>query len=296
MSPDVYPIRVVAQLTGINIHTLRAWERRYQAVVPDRGPRGQRIYRASHITRLRALDALVRGGHDIGKIAALTDAALSKLADRGNNPPPHQPPPRSTPDLAPLLLALDTFDLLTLESELSRFSRTMAAAEFVATVAMPLLRELGERWQAGTLRTSQEHTVSAVVRSVLGGLLHTAPRPTRRMPVLFATVAGEHHELGLLGAAVLCAHSGFKAIYLGPDVPVEDIASAAKTLHVKAIVLAATVVDPTTAAMQIARLAKGIQIVVGGRPLDRRVRRSPQLRHLGSIDELVPALDGARAG
>ena len=38
-----YPIRAVAQLTGLSVDTLRAWERRYKAVSPQRQGRG-RVY------------------------------------------------------------------------------------------------------------------------------------------------------------------------------------------------------------------------------------------------------------
>src|SRR5262245_46230395 len=75
---QVYPIRTVARLTGLSVDTLRAWERRYQAVVPDRGERG-RVYTDRHVTRLRRLAALVATGQSIGSIATMSDAALARL-------------------------------------------------------------------------------------------------------------------------------------------------------------------------------------------------------------------------
>jgi len=41
---DGFSIQFVSQVTGINAHTLRAWEKRYQAVVPQRNPKGKRLY------------------------------------------------------------------------------------------------------------------------------------------------------------------------------------------------------------------------------------------------------------
>ena len=73
-----YPIRAAASLTGLSIDTLRAWERRYQAVTPNRGKRG-RAYGEGHIRRLILLrDAVVRG-HAIGQVAGLEDGELEKL-------------------------------------------------------------------------------------------------------------------------------------------------------------------------------------------------------------------------
>ena len=83
-----FPIRAVARMTGLSVDTLRAWERRYQAVVPERGDRG-RVYTERQIDRLRHLAALVANGHSIGSIAELPDAALRTLRSSGE--------PRSRP-------------------------------------------------------------------------------------------------------------------------------------------------------------------------------------------------------
>lgn len=79
---DGYPIGVVASLTGLDPHTIRAWERRYGAVSPERTPGGSRRYGAGAVTRLQRLKALVDAGESIGNIAKLSDAALrSRLTD-----------------------------------------------------------------------------------------------------------------------------------------------------------------------------------------------------------------------
>src|SRR3982750_880947 len=75
-----YPIRAVSRLTGIAIDTLRAWERRHQAVTPVRDDRG-RMYTDADIARLRLLRGAVERGHSIGRLAGLTDAELRALAD-----------------------------------------------------------------------------------------------------------------------------------------------------------------------------------------------------------------------
>src|SRR4051812_20765518 len=120
MSPPraTFPIRAVARLTGVSIDTLRAWERRYGAVVPARGPRG-RTYDIAQVTRLRNLDMLVRRGHAIGTIANLSDRELIHLL--GSSAP--QVPaavPASAVDLSPIFEAVDRFDLPGLDAALSR--------------------------------------------------------------------------------------------------------------------------------------------------------------------------------
>ena len=80
-----YPIRAVSKLTGISIDTLRAWERRYAAVVPERSERG-RQYSQEQIQRLVLLHSLVERGHAIGQIASLPKQALRDLLE--TEPPP----------------------------------------------------------------------------------------------------------------------------------------------------------------------------------------------------------------
>src|SRR6187455_2737677 len=111
-----YPIRAVAKMTGLSVDTLRAWERRYDAVVPRRDGRG-RVYTDAHVQRLRQLATLVEQGHAIGRIAGLSDASLTKLRQHLAPPPARG---RKTVGLAPLLDALKRYELATIDSLLNR--------------------------------------------------------------------------------------------------------------------------------------------------------------------------------
>ncbi len=98
-----YSIGTVAGLTGLDPHTIRAWERRYGAVCPDRGPRGVRRYRDRDVTRLQLLKAVTDSGEAIGAVAALDDDALrerlSRLAEMAGSP-------ATAPSGAPVRVAL----------------------------------------------------------------------------------------------------------------------------------------------------------------------------------------------
>ena len=67
-----HPIRVVAQRTGLTPATIRAWERRYGAVVPTRSGGGQRVYSDLDVQRLRTLKALTDAGRGISMVAGLS--------------------------------------------------------------------------------------------------------------------------------------------------------------------------------------------------------------------------------
>lgn len=230
-----YPIRAAAKITGISLDTLRAWERRYQAVVPERTARG-RQYSAADLERLRLLGALVSQGHAIGGIAAKSDEELRFLlagpaaaAESGG---------RASGELwAPVLEAIQRFDGAAAQAEVGRLAALLPARELVLRMMTPLMHEVGLRWHAGTLTIAQEHMASQILRDALGSLmrLHGPTGPAVRM--VFATPAGDTHEFGIQTAAVLASLSGIEPVYLGADLPAAEIVEAAVKTGARVIVL-----------------------------------------------------------
>lgn len=286
-----YPIRAVSRMTGLSVDTLRAWERRYNAVAPRRSGR-RRLYSDADVARLRQLCELARRGHSIGTIAGRADAELGRLLT--STDPAAEPPAPTAEEasLEPLTRALDRYDRETVEATLNRHAVVLPPRELVFAVILPWLREIGRRWEAGTLRPSQEHLVSASVRSLAGGLLRATSPPDGSPRIVFATPAGEQHELGLLCAALLAASAGYHAVYLGPDLPAEDIAHAAATTGARAVVVGLTTSDVVTPkeARTLARLSSGTELWAGGREAQVLLRADGRVRHIAGLDELVPML------
>lgn len=75
-----YGIGAVAKLTGLTDHTIRVWERRYDAIVPERAGNGRRIYSTADIEKLVLLKTLTDRGISIGQIASASVAELEKQA------------------------------------------------------------------------------------------------------------------------------------------------------------------------------------------------------------------------
>lgn len=74
-----HPIGVVSARTGIPQDLLRAWEKRYDAVVPGRGATGRRLYTDADIDKLRLLKRAVATGRRISDVAALSLEELKAL-------------------------------------------------------------------------------------------------------------------------------------------------------------------------------------------------------------------------
>jgi len=67
------PIREVARQTGVNAITLRAWERRYGLIVPQRTPKGHRLFSAEHVQRILTILTWLNRGVAVGQVKQLLD-------------------------------------------------------------------------------------------------------------------------------------------------------------------------------------------------------------------------------
>lgn len=259
-----YNIKVVARRTGLSPHVIRVWERRYRAVEPARSLTARRLYTDAEIERLVLLRQATQAGHSIGQIANLPTPQLVELvaADKAaaalieptqRNDWPRTAAPNSSNITAPVshtaaeyieqcTEAVEKLDNGALESLLAQASVTLGSVAMMEQVAVPLLKRIGDCWRQGVLRISHEHLATAIIRTFLGTLHGGDPSPAA--PVLLVTTpAGQVHEIGALMAATTAAAEGWKVTYLGPNLPVEEIAAA--TLHTGARAVALSIVYPS---------------------------------------------------
>ena len=263
MPPDpepTYSLGAVVRLTGLSAHVLRAWERRYGAVRPLRTDGGTRRYREVDVLRLQRLRAAVAAGHPISDVASLPDAELERRAQLA--------PAAPSPPLDAILCALDQLDAAEAERLLGLQLSALGAARFASRVASPLLNEVGRRWENGDLCVASEHLASSLLRTLLGGLLRTGRAAAQTSPILFTTPPGERHELGALMAAVATADAGGRPIFLGPDLPVVEVADAVDTLGAAAVALGVCQRDGARLAESLGALRRAIpehvELWVGG--------------------------------
>jgi DNA-binding transcriptional MerR regulator len=263
--PSLYPIRAVAKLTGIPIETLRAWERRYQTVTPDRTARG-RLYSDVEVRRLQLLRAAVDGGHAIGQVAGLSDAELQGLLQTSEAPEETRTSRPATqaanPNLQAVLNAIEAFDPDSINQELSRLALLVSPTDLVHKVVLPLMRLVGKNWQEGTCTIAQEHMFSACMRNLLGGLVRLDRGGKSSGKVLLATPQEELHEFGILAAAMLAVAQGFQITYLGPNLPAFETLAAAEKCLPDIVALGIMKVNATPVVRaEMARLAAGLPVL-----------------------------------
>jgi DNA-binding transcriptional MerR regulator len=265
-----YPIRAVSRLTGIGTDTLRAWERRHGAVTPGRDDRG-RMYTEAEISRLRLLRGAVEHGHSIGRLAGLTDAELRHFAaTAGAGAVSEFARTRQTPlDTAALIAALQKFDAAGIDQQISRLAAVLPPLELLRDVLMPVLVQVGDHGYQGSAPIAHEHLMSSTMRNILGSFLRLYARPEVSTRLLFATLAGERHEIGTLGAAMLAASSGLGVAYLGPDLPAREITESVRPAGAQVLVLGLTATSMAKAKERDLRtivrdLPKEVELWTGG--------------------------------
>jgi len=238
-----YPIKVVARRTGLSPHVIRVWERRYQAVTPVRTETNRRLYSETEIERLRLLSAATSAGHSIGQIAGLADAELRELITRDEVAEGLSRRTEGLADEGPAaaefvrlaMNAIEELDVFALQDVLARAEVGLSVPALLVDFIVPMMDEIGCQWREGSVRVAGEHMASACVRSFLGNL-RRAYTPAETAPSFIAvTPPGQNHEIGALLAAIVAEIEGWRVTYLGPNLPVEEIAGAAHKLEARAV-------------------------------------------------------------
>lgn len=273
-----HPIRVVARRTGLTPHVIRVWEKRYSAVVPGRTSTRRRFYTDEDVERLILLRRATLSGRSIGQVARLSREELVELLKADDSALPLAAPiglPEGADDpvdgyVSLCLKAIQALNAAELESCLARAAAGLSQPVFLEQFLVRLMTRVGDCWRDGSLRVMHEHLVSSSLRTFLGGL-GTGHLPSASAPLLIATTpAGQLHEMGALATAATAASEGWRVLYLGPNLPAEEIAGAAR--HQEARVVALSIMYPADDSRLDAELVRlrqalppQVELLAGGR-------------------------------
>ncbi len=293
-------MRVVSQRTGLSPDLLRAWEKRYGAVSPSRSAGGQRHYADADVERLQLLVRATRAGRQIGQVAGLPNEELVALIESDDraarlNAAPATDGPAVETFLSNALIAVESFDGQRLEATLRSAALRLPSDEVLDQVIGPLLFTIGSLWHQGLLLPANEHLATTTIRRVLGWMSDlSAPGPEAPV-VVVGTLANQVHELGAMLAATTASGDGWRVIYLGANLPADELARAAR--YAKADALALSIVYPTDDAAlpdELRRLRTNLPahtgLVVGG---SGTFAYEEALRSIGA--DVVGSLAGMRA-
>ncbi len=250
-----FSIQFVSKITKLNSHTIRAWEKRYKAILPHRDENGRRVYNQDNIDKLIKLHALVSLGNTISDVAKLDDESLNTMYKNYSHQLESSIPTLSGQSeivatkisskidynllLQNLTLALGHFKLDIISHELDKVKKSISTRDFALNVLQPLLGEVGSQVDSGILSIGQEHALSAILKFHIGQMIYKVIDlpPKSKNTIIIATPEGELHEFGIMIAALLCIHYGIKFYYLGPNLPSSALADTLKQIKPEIVIL-----------------------------------------------------------
>ena len=278
---DRPPIRIgeLGRRVGVRPETLRAWERRYGLLSPERSAAGYRLYSARDEERVREMLAWMSRGVAASEAAKLAGARV-RAAAPADDPSRAEGRPALAIAVQDLIAALQRFDEEAahriLDEAFARFSLETVLAELV----LPVLAEVGDRWSRGQISVGEEHFCTEVLRGRLLSLARGWGGGEGPLAVL-GCPPGERHDLGLVVFGLALREQGWRIAFLGADTPMATLANAADRLDPELVVSAA--VEPerfeaATAAMR--ELTRAHPVALAGAGATPETARSLGATHL----------------
>jgi DNA-binding transcriptional MerR regulator len=225
----------VTHLTGIQAHTLRVWERRYDFVKAKRKESKFRYYTEEQLRILLNTSILLQNGFRISAIAKLEESEINQEVELIFN----QSAEIKSDQIQALVLAMLHFDEPLFNKIYTKTVKSQGLLNTFTKVIYPFLNLIGGLWMYNKANPAQEHFISNLIRQKLIAAtdMLEAPKPDAPEIAMFL-LEGDYHELGLLLGYFLAKQAGWKVLYLGVRVPVTDLISILQ--HTKARVLFST--------------------------------------------------------
>jgi DNA-binding transcriptional MerR regulator len=253
---ELFPIREVARLTGVNPVTLRAWERRYGLIQPNRTESGHRLYAMADIERVRSILGWIDRGvavSKVGKILAKREPlqALSHIISDELVRADYAQWQQQVQD------AVSAFDDVQLDRVYGQIFSSYSQAVVFQDILLPLWKSLLQR-QDQFGQTSEWLFFDGYLRSrALQRLL--LARNSRPRWVIVSAMAGQCRELELLVAALFLSSNevGVRVLTIGQ--PLDELTLVCEKIKPLAVVLFSNHVPSADLPRRLNRLAMSLE-------------------------------------
>jgi DNA-binding transcriptional MerR regulator/methylmalonyl-CoA mutase cobalamin-binding subunit len=297
-----HSIKVASRRCGLSTHVIRVWEKRYDAVSPNRTDTNRRQYSEEEIERLSLLRLATLGGHSIGNIAKLPTDRLKALVETDARSQISHPKTELSESLLDgAIETIRSLDASGLETVLGKAALKHGHHGMLEQVIAPLTAKVGELWLHGEITAAHEHFASAIIRNHL--VRQSKPYATRigAPTIIVTTPSGQLHELGAVMVAAAAKDMDWHVIYLGPSLPAAEIAGAAIQHKARAVALSIVFpTDDTELPEELNRLRQLLpdetKLLVGGRAAKayERTLKTLGAHQVRELRELYPLLESFR--
>lgn len=217
---ESYSMTQVETLTGINAHTLRMWERRYDFIKAHRSESNIRYYSGEQLKKLLNIAILSRNGYRISKINDMTDLEIQNIISELllNKDISYSDETNS------LTLAMLNYNEAEFNSIVHRTTLRIGILNTFTSLIYPFLNQVGILWGTDKVSPPQEHFISNLIRQKLISAIEVLPLPLENAPsIIQFLLEGENHELSLLLSNYIAKDLGWKVIYLGQHTPLDNL-------------------------------------------------------------------------
>lgn len=222
---SVFSVKDLENLSGIKAHTIRIWEKRYAIFSPYRNENNVRSYNSDDLKKILNISFLNKFGYKISKIAQLSESEIKILVKQI-----YSETTIATYSISNFKLAMFNFDSKLFHSTYDELLKVKSFEAIFYEIFIPLLEEIGFLWQTETLKPIHEHFISSLIRQKLFSEIEIAQKMndlnTDQVFVLFLPLH-EIHEIGITFINYLLLKHGKQVVYLGENVPSDDL----KELH-----------------------------------------------------------------
>lgn len=218
---NVFSIKDLENISGVKAHTIRIWEKRYNLLQPKRTETNIRHYDLHNLQKLLNISFLNNNGFKISKITALDESELApktrELAFLGKS---------DSQAIVAFKLAMLNFDQTLFYNTYNGLLEEKTFRQIFYDVFLPLLYDLGMLWQTNSITSSHEHFLTVHINQKI--LIHIErlqsidPRPSDKTFVLFLP-ENETHDLGLLFINYEILNLGYHTIFLGENIPLDNL-------------------------------------------------------------------------
>jgi DNA-binding transcriptional MerR regulator len=256
----VLRIGEVARRTGTTVSTLRAWERRYELLEPDRTDGGHRLYSEQDVARVEAMQSLLDDGWSAGaaarEIRSTSPAAARLRAAPGSDGTPAEEL------VARLQQALGAYDTAGTNQAIDDTLLRLDVPTALEAVVFPVIRWVGEGWRDDPSAIALEHFASNALRPRLLRMVRSTEFASHR--AVAASPPDEQHDLGLLGAAAVLSAANWSVRYLGARTPREALEHAARQADADVVLVASQAPEYAAAFLLDPPQLDGPLLVLGG--------------------------------
>ncbi|MBC8767157.1 MerR family transcriptional regulator [Arenibacter sp. BSSL-BM3] len=284
-----YSMAQIVSLTGINSHTLRKWESRYDFLVPERTETNIRFYTDSQLKKLLNISILRSQGVRLSAIGKMSDEEIhKKVAESLINSSQED-------EVKALVLSMINLD----EQEFDNIIKSQIIKNGILTtfteVIYPFLHKVGVLWGINKIMPAQEHFVSNLIRQKICSAIDLLPiAPDNAPKIILFLAEGENHEIGLLLASFIAKKLGWRVFYLGQNVPYDNVKTMAELVKPNYLLTFFITTTPSVVEEKLHRLSSETKtpLLFSGSPINlERENNDKMVTYLKSPKDLITVLE-----